>query len=306
MGGLVLAVATMAGCAADGAPTGDQPTASQQPERQQPGSEPLESSRSWVYQLDGYPDGRLDALAAAPQELAVIDLARDGTTYFTAEDVAGLRDSGKTVLAYLSIGTIETYRPEDAAVRELRLNNWPDWPDEYFVRYWEDRWWDVVVQPRVDQALAAGFDGVYLDTLLAYEEIDLGLVPDVDREGLARRMVDLVVRISRHVKDERPGFLVYPQNNPELREYDGYLDAVDGIGMEELFYLDADEPCEEDWCAENLSHVRALHDAGKDVLAVDYADDPGTIAAACERYADEGFAGYVADVDLDGIRPPCE
>ena len=306
MGGLVLAVATMAGCAADGAPTGDQPTASQQPERQQPGSEPLESSRSWVYQLDGYPDGRLDALAAAPQELAVIDLARDGTTYFTAEDVAGLRDSGKTVLAYLSIGTIETYRPEDADVRELRLNNWPDWPDEYFVRYWDEDWWSIVVQPRIDQALAAGFDGVYLDTLLAYEEIDLALVPDEYRDSLAWRMSDLVVRISQHVKEQRPGFLVYPQNNPELREYPGFVEAIDGIGMEELFFLDADEPCEEDWCAENLAHVRVLRDAGKDVLAVDYADDPDNIAAACERYAEEGFAGYVADAGLDGIRPPCD
>ena len=296
MGGLVLAVVTMAGCGDDAAETGDRPA----------GSEPPEAPRSWVYQLDGYPDGRLDELAEAPQDLAVIDLARDGTTYFTADDVAALRDSGKTVLAYVSIGTIETYRPEDADVRELRLNNWPDWPDEYFVRYWDEDWWSIVVQPRIDQALAAGFDGVYLDTLLAYEEIDLALVPDEYRDSLAWRMSDLVVRISQHVKEQRPGFLVYPQNNPELREYPGFVEAIDGIGMEELFFLDADEPCEEDWCAENLARVRVLRDAGKDVLAVDYADDPDNIAAACERYAEEGFAGYVADAGLDGIRPPCD
>ena len=41
--------------------------------------------------------------------------------------------------------------------------------------------------------------------------------------------------------------------------------------MEELFFLATDEPCAEEYCAENLANTRALRDAGKFVLAVDYA-----------------------------------
>ena len=41
--------------------------------------------------------------------------------------------------------------------------------------------------------------------------------------------------------------------------------------MEELFFRATDEPCTEDWCAENLAETRELRDAGKFVLAVDYA-----------------------------------
>jgi cysteinyl-tRNA synthetase len=170
----------------------------------------------WVYQLQGYADDGVDELVAAPGDLAVIDLARDGD-WFSAEEVGELQDSGKIVLAYLSIGTIENFRPELADLPgEVILNVWPDWPEEHWVRYWHSAWWDEVVRPRVDQALAAGFDGVYLDTPLAYENIDLSLLAGEgeDRDTLAQKMVDLIVRISEHGKAQDPGFLVFPRTHP--------------------------------------------------------------------------------------------
>ncbi|MGH3738297.1 MAG: endo alpha-1,4 polygalactosaminidase [Micromonosporaceae bacterium] len=263
---------------------------------------------SWVYQLQEYPGGRLDKLAASPHQLVVIDLARDASTsYFTRTEVGELQRRGKRVLAYFEIGSIEDFRPEYRAVRDrkLTLNEWSDWPGEYFVRYWERSWWDLAVKPRLDQAIAAGFDGVYLDTPLAYEEIDLKLVPGETRETLGRKMVELIVKISRYAKSARQGFWVFPQNSPELARYPGYTGAIDGIGMEELFFLATDEACTEDFCAENLAATRGLREAGKLVLAVDYAEGPGNRAAACRRYRQERFVGYVTGVDLDDIRPHC-
>jgi cysteinyl-tRNA synthetase len=274
-------------------------------------AENTEDVGNFVYQLQDYADDGLDELADAPHDLAVIDLTRDGhDDYFTEEEVGGLQDSGKTVLAYFEIGSIEDFRPEyDDLPDDMILNQWPEWPEEYFVRYWEPAWWDTVIGPRVDQALEAGFDGVYLDTPLAYENIDLSLVEGEDRESLGRKMVDLIVRISEYAKDQDPGFLVFPQNSPELRAQPGYVDAIDGLGVEELFFAadddTSDQPCVQDWCAENLAHVEALRDAGKQILAVDYASDPENVATACERYADEGFAGYVTTRALDTITPPC-
>ena len=262
---------------------------------------------SWVYQLQGYAGGRLDAIARGPHQLAVIDLARDAhADWFTPAEIARLRRAGKRVLAYFEIGSIESYRPEAAAVAGagLALNRWADWPEEHFVRYWDERWWSLAVRPRLDRALAAGYDGAYLDTPLAYEEIDLGLVPGRDRAGLARAMSELVGRISRYAKQRRPGFWIVPQNSPELRHQPGYLAAIDGIGMEELFYLATDRPCVADFCAENLAETRALRAAGKLVLAVDYVTGPARVHA-CSRYRSEGFAGYPADRDLDRISPPC-
>jgi cysteinyl-tRNA synthetase len=269
-----------------------------------------DAAPGWIYQLQGYPHGRLDALARAPQQLVVVDLARDaGAGYFDRAEIAALRASGKTVLAYVEIGSIEDFRPEYPPLRrdaaDLIGNRWEDWPDEYFVRYWDERWWQRVVAPRVDRALAAGFDGVYLDTPLAYEELHPAHADGRDRQDLARAMADLVVRISRRAKQREPGFLVVPQNSPELRTQPGYTEAIDGIGVEELFFEATDRRCAADYCAENLGHTRALRDAGKFVLAVDYAARPGNVRAACQHYRSERFVGYVGPRDLDRIGTTC-
>jgi cysteinyl-tRNA synthetase len=317
---LVTVLLATAACSDDSDETGDGRGADTEPstEPSEPASPPDRPASAapdvddFVYQLQGYEDESLDALAEAPAELAVIDLTRDGVDdHFTADEIAALQDSGKTVLAYFEIGSIEDFRPEYPGLpEELILNQWPEWPEEYFVRYWEPAWWDSVIQPRLDQALAAGFDGVYLDTPLAYESIDLSLVDGEDRESLAQKMVDLIVRISEYGKGQDPDFLVFPQNSPELRDDDGFVEAIDGLGVEELFFEadddSSDMPCEADYCDENLADVRALREAGKVILAVDYASDPENVAAACERYEEEGFAGYVTERALDTITPPCD
>lgn len=274
------------------------------------GASSVANLTSAVVQLQGYQHDRLDALARAGFSLAVIDLARDaGNSYFTADELSRLRRSGTKVLAYFEIGSIENFRPDFASLRKhdanLFLNEWPSWPGEYFVRYWDPRWWNLVIKPRIDRALDAGFDGVYLDTPLAYEELDLSLVPGETRADLARKMVDLIVRVSKYAKAADPGFLVFPQNSPELQQYPGYTKAIDGIGMESMFFLPTDIPCTDPYCETNLDAARALRRAGKAVLAIDYANKPQNIAAACRRYREERFIGYVAPEALNTIRPAC-
>jgi cysteinyl-tRNA synthetase, unknown class len=288
-------------------PTGD-PAAGRATSGAEVGPRPAQPTAGWVYQLQGYADDRLASLARSPQRLAVVDLARDaGSDFFTAAEIARLRASGKVVLAYFEIGSIERFRPEYPTLPEdLVLNQWDAWPKEFFVRYWDQRWWDDVVRPRLDQALRAGFDGAYLDTPLAYEEIDLDLVDGRTRASLAADMVDLIVRISGYAKQRRPGFWIVPQNSPELRLHgSGYTKAIDAIGMEEMFFRATDEPCAEAYCVENLGNARALRDAGKLVLAVDYAVKPDSVTAVCARYRAESFAGYVARLELDRAGPPC-
>lgn len=271
---------------------------------------PSKEIHSWAYQLQDYPGGRLDQLAAGPYQLVVVDLARDAhTDYFTKADTASVKGAGKRILAYFEIGSIEDFRPEYPVLKrdapDLIANEWPEWPGEFFVRYYDERWWSTVMRPRVDQAIKAGFDGVYLDTPLAYEQIDLDRVQGRDRERLATDMAGLIVRISEYAKSKRPGFLIVPQNSPELRHQPGYTAAVDGIGMEELFYQATDERCTEEYCAENLAETRALRDAGKFVLSVDYATRPADVRAACGSYRAEHFAGTVTVLDLDRTSPPC-
>ncbi|MBN2391884.1 MAG: endo alpha-1,4 polygalactosaminidase [Anaerolineae bacterium] len=156
----------------------------------------------------------------------------------------------KIVLAYFEIGTIENYRPEWATTSDdLKLGPVEGWPEQQYVRYWDPRWWPVV-QGRLNQAFAASFDSAYLDIIVAYEEIatrDAGM----DMEARARAMVDLISAVSAYAKCHDPAFKIVPQNALELYAWPGYLDAIDGQGMEELYFRATDGPCTADWCAEN-------------------------------------------------------
>lgn len=96
-------------------------------------------------------------------------------------DVASLRtkENGSTrlVIAYLSIGEAEDFRYYwDSAFNQ----NPPDWlteenlnfPGDFKVRYWVQEWQDIIFgndQSFMAKIVAAGFDGVYLDIIDAFE-----------------------------------------------------------------------------------------------------------------------------------------
>ena len=261
----------------------------------------LNAVKSWAYQLTGYQNDRLDEISASVYDLIVIDLAHDGSEdYFTFEEIRNLQKTSKIVLAYFEIGAIENYRPEWATTPDdLKLGPVEGWPEEQYVRYWDPRWWPVV-QGRIDQALAAGFDGAYLDMIVAYEEIstrDAGM----DIEARARAMVDLIAAVSAYAKERNPAFKIVPQNAPELYIQPGYLDAIDGLGMEELYFLTTDEPCTADWCAENREAALAIKAAGKLVLTVDYAIQPDNVRVAYANSRADGFVPFVTTVELDRL-----
>jgi cysteinyl-tRNA synthetase, unknown class len=263
---------------------------------------PFLAVQSWVYQLSGYPNDQLDQIAAAHFDLAVVDLARDGSSdFFTPAEISHVRNSGKFVLAYFEIGAIENYRPEWPLVPDdLKLGPVAGWPAEQYVKYWDPRWWPIV-QGRIDQAIAAGFDGAYLDMVVTYEEIPANAA-GTNRPDLAAKMVDLIAQIAAYAHSHNPGFKVVPQNAPELHLWPNYLPAIDGLGMEEMYYLATDEPCAYDWCATNRANAAAIRAAGKLVLAIDYADNPTHIADAYGRARAADFVPYVSDVELNTLR----
>ncbi len=265
------------------------------------------SIQNWVYQLCNYRDGKLNELVKAEFDLAVIDLTRDGySDYFTSEEIAALKKSGKTVLAYFEIAAIEEYRPEWRLVpSELKAGPVDGWPKEQYVKFWDERWWPVV-RGRLDQALKAGFDGAYLDMVTTYEEIP---GTDMSSEERALKMVDLIVRISKYAKQQNPEFKIVPQNCPELYTWSPwrpkpnqlYLNAIDGLGLESVYYLAHDQPANKDWCQENRDNALAIKQAGKLILGVDYAKRPASIQDAYQKQRALGFIPFVSVQALDRI-----
>lgn len=138
-----------------------------------------------------------------------------------------------------------------------------------------------------------------------------GDLPDLD---FKQEMVDFVGEISAYAKSRQPTFYIFPQNAAELWAEAGYLDAVDGIGQEDIYYgYDGDGVATPSEVTTELeSHLGHFRDAGKLVLTVDYpfqdADTPefsaeirARINDAYSRSQAQGFVPYCAVRELSHL-----
>ena len=123
------------------------------------------------------------AMQNTDYDLLITDLFFDGSsgTLLSADDVKELakKQNGGTrlVIAYLSIGEAEDYRfywqstwKNNPPVFLAEEN--PEWEGNYKVRYWYSSWQKIIFgneNSYLYMILDAGFDGIYLDIIDAFE-----------------------------------------------------------------------------------------------------------------------------------------
>lgn len=145
----------------------------------------LPEARNFLYLINpGQYDSRADfiaAVAATDYDVVLVDVFYDRDEALTAADVAalGTKANGgrRLVIAYFSIGEAEDYRyywqpAWDGDPPAFLAAENEDWPGNYKVRYWDLQWQAVLFgspEAYLDRIVAAGFDGVYLDIIDAYE-----------------------------------------------------------------------------------------------------------------------------------------
>ncbi len=124
--------------------------------------------------------GYLAALRATRYDLLIIDLFYDGQP-LSADEVESLRSKvgggRRLVVCYLSIGEAEDYRyywdpAWSVAPPPFLAGENPDFPGNFKVRYWDEAWQALIVgagDAYLNRVLEAGFDGVYLDIIDAFE-----------------------------------------------------------------------------------------------------------------------------------------
>jgi cysteinyl-tRNA synthetase len=301
----------------------------------------------YVLQPDAVGD---EALSRAAFKWLVLEPSREGdaASEFSRAELDVVRNGSgcgsKTILAYLSIGEAEDYRdywdtawvsgdnqPPIAGVAPSWLGpSNPRWGGNYKVRYWEPGWQAVILgtadgagKTPLDRIIDAGFDGVYLDIVDGFEfwsDPDEGYA-EMSREEARRRMIECVVAIGDYAHKTRgvAKFLVFPQNaeaiiyndEGELDELsEAYLAAIDGIGIEDLFYADTDKQDESE-VQFRVTTLGEFRDRGKTVLVTDYVVSRSVTAAGSgarvanfyQRALDSGFVPYaaIAEGDLDEI-----
>lgn len=274
----------------------------------------------FVYQLQNID---LNAIGNTKYDLVVIDYSSDGTddTKFTSTQISALKNSSggnKIVLAYMSIGEAENYRwywdnswdsnndgvPESAAPSWLGNSN-PDWPGNYKVKYWDSSWQSIIFGSEtsyLDKIIEAGFDGVYLDIIDAYEYWGSGGESGLNRDTAEAEMVEFVKSIANYarVTKGKASFAVFPQNGEELSSHSDYLGAIDGIGREDTWY-NGDTANDSNHTNSVISNLDVFKQAGKLVLVIDYVTQQSLINDFYSKAAAKGYVPYATVRDLDRI-----
>ncbi|MBN1461010.1 MAG: endo alpha-1,4 polygalactosaminidase [Armatimonadetes bacterium] len=145
----------------------------------------LDSARNFLYLIcpdNNYAtkDAFLSAVRATDYDAVIIDAFYVDSALDTA-DIASLKTKAgggtRLVICYMSIGEAEDYRFYWRDEWYSTPPSWmagenPAWPGNYKVRYWDPAWQALILgsaDSYLDRILAAGFDGVYLDIIDAFE-----------------------------------------------------------------------------------------------------------------------------------------
>lgn len=215
-----------------------------------------------------------------------------------------LKENGTTILSYLSIGEAEDYRSYWKKEWNKNPPKWlgsenPMWPGNYKVKYWYIEWQNIVFN-MIDEILKYEVDGLYLDLIDSFIYWSENGYP---KEFTALQMIDFVFQISNYVKSKGI-FLVVPQNGENILDYDtsnNYINAIDGIGIESLFFKYT-KRIDEKITLNRLKYIQKIQNQGKFVLVTDYIfspfyDNSKIINEFIELCKKHNFFGYPANKD---------
>ncbi len=316
----------------------------------------LSAVRQWLYLIDvNLEPETVEQIIDSDYDMVVLDFIpseENNTDYPIAEVVARLHkaDQPKRVIAYIDIGQAEEYRTYWAPGWGVGDPEWivasdPDgWQGNYPVAYWYDEYQEIWLGPDgyLQAILDAGFDGVYLDWVEAYSDKDVVALAERDGVDPVEEMVWWVNDIAEFARAQRPGFSVIGQNAAELAVFDDYVNAIDAIAQEQVWFdggADNDPPgaCPlprtdadvdsvayrdslSDACRrqdqeypestrhvsseEYLGDLQRAQDRGVIVFTVDYALDPDNVVWVHQTSRGLGFIPFVGNRALDQFVEP--
>jgi cysteinyl-tRNA synthetase len=277
------------------------------------------ASFAYILQADSFAKTKPAAVAQLKEsgrDWIVLDATFAGDTPWEQADLDAIRSgkAGRKVVAYLSIGEAEDYRPDwqsewvsngkrtAAAPAWLGIEN-PEWKGNYQVKYWSVDWQKLVL-PAIDDAMARGFDGVYLDIVdgfQAYEQGADGYLNDrmnpETKQTYRRDMVDWVKAIAARARAKDPAALVIPQNGSQLVGHKDFVEVISAQGIEDLF-TNGKKLQPASHTDEILGHLKTLAWAKKPVLLIEYPKTPERQALSKKLAKENGLVWLVTDRQL--------
>ncbi|MBU1177609.1 endo alpha-1,4 polygalactosaminidase [Patescibacteria group bacterium] len=259
-------------------------------------SDAVKVTKLFHYQLQ---DARYEELKTLVVDYLIVD---PDDAQLPATEITSLKNDGKTVLAYLSIGEAEDYRDywegswQTGSPSFIDREN-PEWPGNYKVKYWEPTWQDIILG-KVENITSLGYSGVYLDIIDAYEYYH-----ERGHVNAALDMINFVRLIKETGGNINADFLIVPQNAPELYDFAEYRELVDGLGKEDTWYNDNSSQ-DAEMTNQELKYLDQAVTDNKFVLAIDYPTGKNEICKFYRQCTEHNFYCSISNRDLDQVRPP--
>ncbi len=238
--------------------------------------ESVRNAKSWSYQLTG----DMASTKRSNADVAVVDPDHAGNAdKYKSKSKGGKRQ----VLAYISVGEAEEGRSYmKGSKQSWNTGRTQGWSGNYAAKYWDEDW-KRIVKSRVREALAKGYDGVYLDRVDTYEK---SKAPG----GSRQQMVKFVKEVAAEARSKKGNAAVVVQNAEELLSDKSYVAAIDGIAKEDLYHgiNHRGERNSQNNVNSSKSYLKSAKSQGKAVFVVEYLNGETANKVAGEARRD-GF-----------------
>jgi hypothetical protein len=219
-----------------------------------------------------------------PVQLAGIDYVDIDGFEASAETVAKLKEQGSIVIGYISVGSIEEWRPDVGNFSdEIIGNSYDGWEGE--------RWLDIgnleliksPLEARLDMLVEKGFDAVEPDNLDGYEA-------NTGFDISTQKTLEFLEWLVQAAHDR--GLLIGQKNIPEFTN--DLYQSFDFVLTEDAFA--------QGWAAD----VSAYRSLDKPVFMVEYTDEDGDWVEACEQAEELDYTFLLKNRDLDLWSVDCD
>ncbi|QBD76793.1 hypothetical protein EPA93_12575 [Ktedonosporobacter rubrisoli] len=318
----------------------------------------LAQVKNWLYFISKEPTQEdLTKIESSSYDMVVIDNLHSlkGSSDYPLRNMLQRWHSAahpKLALAYIDIGEAESYRTYWQEGWKVGNPSWivgkdPDgWDGSFPVAFWHQDWQKIWLDKQkgyLQDILNAGFDGIYLDWVQAYQDKSVTEAAKKQGKDPQKEMANWVRTLANFARAQKQDFLVIGQNVPELAlDEKIYFDTIDALAQEQTWFdggvnnmppggcplpqTDADvdstsyynslsDACKAAYkanpdgslhesTASHLKNWEALHNQGKPIFTVDYAEKPENIDKVYRVSRSLGFVPLVTTRNLDKYVPP--
>jgi len=264
----------------------------------------------WVLYTNG---PNLDEIMNSNASLFIIDYSSDGTDKkaFTKTQIDNLRNSGKTILAYLNVGAAENWRYYWKKLdKGIILSPLQGWQGEYYVKYWYDSWISIVKE-YLGKIVNAGFDGVMFDWANIYMSQTLQIDTKKSQRDLKYAMADTLRKVMSTYPNLKYAFV---NGDDLLVEFPDLIKYVRYVVVESVFFSNLKSKVGTQEFENRIKTLTTLTQQNVIVLSVEYIDNGNPLdkenASRIKDYIrmckDYGFLYYIAKSNqkLDTINVP--